>query len=482
MVSLVKNELCKIFKKKAIKVLCLVVLFICAISFGSFKLMDSLDSMLESDDYINMLEESLDTYDLTDPAELGWYISDKITVENHKYLKEYDTDSWQRAVLEEVIAEDITCIVNAEVSKQTDLYNECKARLDTYKEEVNSHDWKYFANKELTELKDEKNAFESLLLEASDEEKHELELSLKLVNLKIEGAQYRLDNDIPYGPSKSSEIINSYVNLGSQYYTFNMNKKVKTDDEIANEKRMKSEFYVVKYQLENDIDVSDTISASEMLKFDASTVIFYIIIIVVIIASSSICDEFNNGTIKQLLLRPYKRGKILASKWIATFIVFLLFALYYYVVTALTYGLALGFDTYSNPLVIYDFSIDAVREINVFVYLLINFVTLIPYYVVFLNIALLVAVITGNGAASLGGTLMFYFATAILNESFMILNKPWLQFFPTLCFDLTYYLFGGSGPVKYCEFWSSVLVTVSIIVLLYVVAHIVFKKKDIKNQ
>lgn len=481
MINLVKNELYKIFKKKGIKILCFVVLAICAINFGAIKFVNNFSDSLLSDGYIQNLEDGLSSYNLNDPTELGWYVSDRITIDTHNYLKEYDANSWQRAILEDRIGEDITCVINADISKQTELYNECKGRLDSLKLEVNSHDWKYFVNEKLNALKEEKNNVEALILTASEEEKYELELSLKVIDIQIEGEQYRLDNDIPYGNTRESSIIEEYVDLGSRYLTMN-SKKVKNSSEIAIERESEKNYNIAKYRLDNNIGVNEEMTANEYLCFDIAIIALIIVVMIALISSSSMTDEFSNGTIKQLLLRPYSRGKILASKFIASFIVFILFAIYYYTVYAITYGLALGFDSFFVPVLVYDFSISAVRELNIVTYCIINFAAFIPYYVVIMLVAFAFGTITGNGGASLAGTIVFHSAIEIVNLMFEMVNKKWMQFFPTLCFDWSYYLFGGVSAYPYCELWSSVLVTILTIVVLGFITYIVFKKKDIKNQ
>ena len=200
------------------------------------------------------------------------------------------------------------------------------------------------------------------------------------------------------------------------------------------------------------------------------------------IAGSIVSEEYNKGTIKQLLLRPFSRTKILISKFIATLIVFILFMIFYIITDIIFYGLASGFDTLSLPVVVYDFTTNTVKEISLLGHCVLNILSLLPYYLILLMLAFFIGTITGNTAIAVAGSFAMTIVSSIINGFASSSNVEALKFFPTLCWDLHEYLFGGISAYKFGSFGVSLTVSIITFLLLFIGSIIVFKKKDIKNQ
>ena len=76
-----------------------------------------------------------------------------------------------------------------------------------------------------------------------------------------------------------------------------------------------------KYILESEIDVNKRDSLKGMLQNFYNEFGIFIIVIIVMIAGTIVSEEFNKGTIKLLLVKPYSRKKILLSKFFASIII-----------------------------------------------------------------------------------------------------------------------------------------------------------------
>ncbi|MBQ8659617.1 MAG: ABC transporter permease subunit [Bacilli bacterium] len=481
MINLIKNELIKVFRKKSIYILAAIVVTISMCNCVMLKTSDNLVNSIDAG-YYKMLEEELDSYDLNNPNDLGWYISDKSSIEFYKISKDYSYDSWQYYILESEAQPNITCMVNAEVDKNDEEYNSCKSALDTVVSDVKTKDWKYFVLRDQKLNDEEIELMKQNIASASSDDKAVLELELDKLEFVKKGYEYRLKNDIPYGNSTASMIVDSYVNNGISYLSLNKDESVYQHAQLLNKREVETEYREAEYILENDISIESFGSARDIFASEASVIIFFVLIVAIMVSGSIMADEFNKGTIKQLLLRPYSRGKILASKYITSIIVFVLFAIFYFGVNYVSYGIAEGFGSYFEPIVVYDYTINAIREMNVFSYCLVTFSATIPYYLIFLTIAFALGTISGNSAVALCGSFMFSIAIEIINSFAVMTKSKFLQFLPTLCFDWSDYVFGGLSKNQYCELWSSVLVTVLTIVVIYALTYFVFKRKDIKNQ
>ncbi len=74
-----------------------------------------------------------------------------------------------------------------------------------------------------------------------------------------------------------------------------------------------------------------------ILKIYFSEYGLFIIVMIVMIAGTIVSEEFNKGTIKLLLVRPYSRNKILLSKFI-TVLIMIIFSILAIVIMELLVG------------------------------------------------------------------------------------------------------------------------------------------------
>ena len=134
-----------------------------------------------------------------------------------------------------------------------------------------------------------------------------------------------------------------------------------------------------KYYIENNLSL-DSNSRSIFLNLFGNYEVF-IILIGIVIAGSIVSEEFNRGTIKLLLVKPYNRIKILMSKFIVCILILLLSIGIIYISQLLIGGLINGFDGLSEPAIVYDFNTNKVEQINIFAYVALLGICKLPIYI-----------------------------------------------------------------------------------------------------
>lgn len=485
MISLVKNELIKIFHKKAIYVLGIIILLFGMLNIVIVKFVDDIDSMMENDQYYELLEENLGYYDLKNSEEAKWYVQDKTDIDLYKAAKEYEKDSWQYIMFKEETYDYVYCMNEAEyITKDTEKYNDCKVKYEAVFENINNYDWKDYVLQDKAEAQEKLAQYEEQLkYELSDAERSAINKEIQKINYQIEGYDYRLKYETPYDNSNQSYLIETYVSSAQSYLNYNKDEdSYVSREELLAKRSVEESFYVSKYKLENNIKEESIFAANSSVIAEFSMPILFVIVGIVMIAGSIVSEEYNKGTIKQLLLRPYGRVKILLSKYIASIIIFLLFLLFYGIVSAVTYGIGSGFDTLLAPNIIYNFTTHSVVEMNLISCILSYVVALLPEYLLLLTIAFFISTAIGSTALSVTVTLLIYVFSSIINSLITSYNVTILKYFPTMCWDFTEYLFGGIPSFKYASFVPSVIVCCVSYIILMILTFVIFKKKNIKNQ
>lgn len=116
-------------------------------------------------------------------------------------------------------------------------------------------------------------------------------------------------------------------------------------------KEIERELAIAKYRIENDIPPGQAPFWSYMNQ--TTSFIGMIIMFVVVISASSVANEFSQGTIKLLVIRPYKRWKILLSKYISAFLVALEMLLCLFIINSIIGGSLFGIEGASLPFLSY---------------------------------------------------------------------------------------------------------------------------------
>lgn len=481
MINLIKNELIKIFNKKGIYIVGIISLLFLCLSVVIYKT----DSVVE-EDFTTVIEENLNNYDLNNVDELSWYVEDLSIVETNKIAFKYPKNSWQRKMIQEELSVAINCMNNAKyILKNDSSYNTCKNDYDRILSNIDSGDWTLIVKNEKEEKVNLLNDYNKMLNDSSliESERYSINKNINILNYQIEGLDIRLSKNIAPDYSNASSIVDDYVSYAIQYLDYDKDESnYASNDELLTKRSIESEYYINKYKLDNDLYNSDNSEDSnQLMLFDFEEIVLMVLVLVILISSSIVSEEYNKGTIKQLLLRPYSRVKILMSKYLACIIVFMLFMIFYLLATSIAYGFIGGFKDYLEPVIVYNFNTSSVMEINIISMCLSYFMALLPEYLIILTIAFFVSTVFENTSVAMIVSILVYFGSSILNILIVARNIKYLSWVPSLCWDFTDYLFGGISSYKYGNLYLSLFVSIITFLMFFIGSFICFKKKDIKN-
>lgn len=475
MTSLIKNELIKIFHKKGIYVFGIILIVILALNILFDKVLNSSNAVLDWS--YEQREEDLQKYDLNNKEELEWYVDEKNYIDTYVLAKEYDFNSPEYYYIDTDISSTIYAMNRSKyIDKDEESYNEHKAKYDEQVKGLENYDWKSKVLKEKEALEEELNELKSLNIDDTivKERIDEIGYSLK-------GVEYRLKNEVAPSYSRASTLVDDYVRNATAYNTMNKDEsKIKDKEELLKKRQVEKEFKISEYRILNDIVLSDKMTFQDDFISEIVDVEFYFVIAMVIIAGGIFAEEFNKGTIKQLLVKPFTRTQIYVSKVIAVFIALLAFIVAYCGVV-FVYELIQNGDVASlaNPILEYSFKTGSIVKYNTFNYLIVKLLLMMPQLI----ILTLICVFAGILSTTTVGAVISVFGLEFINGILSIfLPEKILPFIPMNCWDFNYYFMYGISYYKYGSLSSSILICIVTAVILFVLGQVLFAKKDIKNQ
>lgn len=159
----------------------------------------------------------------------------------------------------------------------------------------------------------------------------------------------------------------------------------------------------------------------------------FITLFAVIIASSTIAAEFSDGTIKQLMIRPYSRQSILVSKFIAIILYSLLWIAIYILSTLITGWIFFGIGSFSAEIV------EGSKIVQVGPQFFLKMLYLVPGLVLFVTIAFMLSTLLKNQAIAVGFSIFALFSSATAGALIgLVVDKfSWMKYLPFPHLDLT---------------------------------------------
>lgn len=474
MINLIGNELKKIFKKKTLVILFIIVLAFCIISNGLSKVFDKYiisEDMFDEDYYeaeIKFAKESGDI-DYQRQCEAG--------LEAYKIIKKYEKDSWQKYVIEEKLQPLIYEMLKLEKGEE---YEKLKKEYDEILANIEKGDWRLFADSELKDID------EQLKVENDKE-------SLELLKEEKQVLEWRLEKDIPYGKSNLNKYLLSWISAKNQIREFEKNKKPSYKEKVDNQKNIEA-VKLCEYAIKNKINENVIITESDELKYNikdnaksllldsVQSFSFFIIISAIVIAGTIVSEEFNKGTIKLLLARPFKRIQILLAKFIACLIILLISIITVIVLQTIIGGICYGFDSYSLPTLVYNFNTNSVENIGTIQYLVISTVCLLPKFILLLTLSFTIGTVLVNTPIAIAIPLIGVMGEEIINQLVYSFEKArFLIYFVTPNWNLNIYTFGKLPEIEKITLPFSIIVCMFYFIVMMSINLFVFKKKNIKN-
>ena len=457
MIKLIKNEMYKILHKKSTYiVLIITVLFITLVSY------------LTAHDEINYVSSEVYYDTISDDT-----TQNKTNIEMNEISKGYDDAKWQYYVLEDVYS-----IISNYYSAKDGGYLDEKIENEykSVKEALNNDDWQYFVNRSISSLNEDLKTYEESLKYVNNEaDKKEIENNMYSTKVAIEMGEYRLKENIKFGNDYLNNAIDvvTYSASAVRNYETMTNKKNKSELEDT-----VKEYYKSRYILENKEDINNVSDLRSIMTNFYSDYMFLILVFGVMIAGAIVSEEYNKGTIKSLLITPYKRETILLSKFITTVILTILFIVVAYLMQTAIGGLFLGFDSLGTHVVEYNLVTKSLVKMSLFKYILLYSIVTLPQILLLVTLAFAASTIIGNTALSIVITFAGVIGSTIVN--LFAYKIKILKYFVTTNWEFNYYLFGGTNPYGISLTHAIIVCTIYFLIMI-ITSFVVFNRKNIKN-
>lgn len=490
MTNLIKNELYKVFKRKSIYILLAIML--CIITLNTFltkkySIEDPVSTLTEEKYELQELKRTIDSYDKNSPGEKEEYYNALSNIELYELTDKYK-EPWKKILIRENLRNIIHSMNNAKyIEKNIEAYNEYKKEYDKFLKELDSNSWKYFVNKEIKTATDEIASLEKEREKAKNKELYNSRI--KEEKNKLEKLKLRLEKDIPYDNNYLNTALEDYKQAPQTYKEFKESIIKNTSEfNIKEEYQIKRQYIEYmknnannKYIIDNKVDINSPKTTRNLLINTLSDNFLFIMIIVAAVAGSIVSTEFDKGTIKLLLIRPYSRNKILLSKYIVSMFMIIFAILSAFIMQLIIGGIFFGFSSLNIPVIIYNFVQNKVMHINLFKYIFDNVLAVLPEFILLATLAFAISTITNVSTLGVALPIVGVGAADIINLIAINRNIIPLKYFVTLNWNFTNYLYGGVNSFPTLSIPFSILICTIYFLIMIITAFIVFNKRNIKN-
>lgn len=484
MIKLLKNEFRKLFRKKIIYAT-LVILFIVIL----------VNTIIGTDIYngivIDQTEEALNRQELeltkkldkiNISEDIDEYIETKTNLELVVLHKKYQVGSWQEQAiimkvdeLKELLTNINICIVQNN-EKKLNIYQKQYNDLLT---PIENDDWKEFAKNEIYRYQ---NSIDELNMEKEKLEDREqiivIENQIKEFDYEIKFLQLRLSKNISFENNTRNKQLKEYKDelktleeYPENYGKENYNEKMQYNKTLKNVKELE-------YKIYNNISILEADNARDMLVNSLDYYEIIIIAIIIIISGTIISEEFNKGTIKLLLIKPYKRWQILLAKILTLVIMIFMLIVITFLLQFIIGGIVYNFSDYLVPIIEYDFSDSTVISMNVSIYFINILLAKLPMYMIILVTTLMISILFSSSSVAIILGMLLYISKYLIhiNESL-----EFIKYFVAINWDFSIYLYGNLAEVSFLNKNFSLLICLVSFLIVCCTSFIYFNNKDIKN-
>lgn len=487
MIKLIKNELFKIFHKKSIYVLAGIMLAFVILNNIVYKVFYDDNSnyisqtLNDSSWEIDYYSEELKNLDINKESDKEEYISCKTSYDIAVLHSSYQIGTWQYNIIDTRLY-DIIYNINyyTYIEKNDKILKEYQDKYDYYINSFENNNFKVFIKEELDSTQKEIDTLEKEKKTITSTKRlKEIEDSLNILYIKKEMINYRISNDVPYSNSYLNTAIEDYIDTytylnSTTVDSLSYNEKIEYNNNL-------SKNATSKYIIDNKIDLNQENTVRNNLRCIFNSYEILIVILIIIISGTIISNEFNKGTIKNLLIRPYKRSTIFISKYISSFVILILSIIYLVSLELIVGGILFGLDSLNIPIVVYNFTTSSLVEYNIFTYLGILIIAKMPLLILIMTLSITLSTITLNSPISIAVPILGYTFSGIIGSLAMSFDLKWMKYFPTMNWDLTEYLFGGLPAFQYTSLSHAIIISIIYFAIMFTLSIIVFNKKNIKN-
>ena len=486
MSSLIKNELIKIFRKKTIYITLIVILLLLIFMNCMFKYANSgseYNYYLYDQNYINSLRSELEKLNPEKSSDVTTYINLLSEIQLSEMLEQHKDTEWKLAIINERIAPYITerNTYQYGAEKNEEQVEEINQEIDALIAKLDENNWKYFAREDLAKAEQQIEELNAQKEQTEDKAiLNNIETELKNLQMEKEIAETRLNKEIPYGSDYLNRAISTLETANTNLAQF------ENIEELTYEQKLEYNSYLEdqaesRYILETGIDINNTNSLKGILENFYAQFGIFLIVVVVMIAGTIVSEEFNKGTIKLLLVKPYTRNKILLAKAITTFIMVIFVIVVTIVMQILIGGIIFGFDSLLESVATYNFNTNTIEETNIFVNLGIQTLTQLPMIILLATLAFAISTTFTNSTLAITISLLGYMAGSIINQLAIAYNLQFMKYFVTMNWDLSIYANGALPYMEGMNMTMSIIICIVYFLIMVIPTFIVFKKRNIKN-
>lgn len=476
MINLIRNELKKITKKKVI-----YIMFFVTLAF--MILINIVGKKFQSTSYVVYDDEAMESYkeQLTPELEASdpdYYADCKSMYDSYELGKKYEEDSWQRQVISQRIQ---PALKKMYLEKSGEDYEIAKAEYDKLIEALENNDWRSFVQHNLEET--------NLQIELMPEDNDQLE-SLKDIKQTLE---WRLEKNILYDNSDLNSYLQCWLSARQSIRQYKDNKNPSQTEKVYHQQDVATEA-ISRYAIENNINGTISSQGNSNLKYglaySAKSELFdvfsgyslFIIILIIIVAGTIVSEEFNKGTIKLLLVRPYSRIKILLSKYITCLIVLVCSMVCVTLMQTIVGGIVFGFDSYKDPTVVYNFTTNSLNTVSILGTLATAALAILPKLILLMTLAFTLSTVITNTPVAIAIPLLGSMVESIINQLAIMYEKAnFLKYFVTPNWDFSQYLYGALPQMKGITLEFSVCICLAYFIVMMALSIWNFKNKNIKN-
>lgn len=486
MSNLIKNELTKIFKKKTIYITMILIflLMIFINCINKYSNSSSYSAYMYSESYINSIKEELSNLNPEKPSDVTLYINLKSELDLSNLMEKYKDSDWKLSIINDRISPYITEIntYTYGAEKSEEQARKATEEMESIIAKLDENDWKYFANED---LQNANNKIEELNKQKAQTQDTEIikGLNNEIENAKVEKeiAEYRLEKNIPYGVDYLNIALTRYQTSSGTLISYDLENKELDFEEQKEYNDALTTKEESKYIIETGTDINKSDSLKGSLQYFYSQYGVFIIVVIIMIAGTIVSEEFNKGTIKLLLVKPYTRTQILLSKFLTVLIISAFVIVSTILMQILVGGILFGFESLFEPVVVYNLSTNVIQEMNILAYLGIQTLTQLPIIILLATLAFAISTIFSNSALAITVSLLGYMGASIINQLAIAYNLTFMKYFVTMNWDLSQYLFGGLPYMEGMNLITSIIICVVYLLIMLIPTFIIFKKRNIKN-
>ncbi len=469
---LLKIEIKKVFKRKSIYVIWILMLLFCFVnSFLYWRDYDDEGRYLYSEE--ENIEEELKTLEEEEkgvPQNTDQAVLIKTKIELLKLKKSFSKDSWQYAKINDYLY-DIVYEKNVHFED-----SEVLARYHDLVLKFKNNDYLYFLKQEKDDVLRQITEKKEEILESTGDVLLEKELKLEEETLDV--LNYRIKNHIKEDTGYLNQALVGYVQAREQLKEMSKN----TYSEKLAYQELKKEKEVNAFILKSKVNYKQENTVNALLSGIINDYEFFFVVIILMVSATLICDEYQSGTFKFLLIKPVSRFIILLSKYFTSLLVFLFSILLIFCFQFVLGGIFFGFDSLNLGVIVYDYGLDKVLNLNIFLYFFYSFLSKIPFYLMISLISLFLGVFTASTITSMIIPLMLSIFSSLMLDLAVSHKLYWMKYLPNFLWRFSDYLFGASSKLEGLGLlFSCIWYSIYFLILFFLVVRL-FQKKDIRNM